>query len=91
MAHLIHPSPNYTIAIFREVIGSSPINYIHQLRIMEACSLLINSDMTVAEISNHLGYYDTSYFFRIFKKYTSMSPTEFMARGYNINVSQLFL
>lgn len=91
LAQLIHRSPNYTIAIFREVIGISPINYIHQLRILEACGLLINSNMSVSDISNHLGYYDTSYFFRIFKKHTSMSPTDFIKNGHHINVSQLFL
>ena len=91
LAQLIQRSPNYTTAIFREVIGHSPINYMHQLRIMEACNLLIGSDMTIAHISSHLGFYDTSYFFRIFKKYTGMSPTEFIAKGQHINVSQLFL
>lgn len=33
----------------------------------EACNLLTSSDLSVTEISNYLGYYDHSYFFRIFK------------------------
>ncbi|WP_274649540.1 helix-turn-helix domain-containing protein [Paenibacillus humicola] len=90
LARLIHRSPNYTTAVFREVTGLSPIKYMHQLRISEACSLLLNSDMTVSSIAGYLGYYDTSYFYRIFKKYTSMSPTDFMTRGSGQDAPHLF-
>lgn len=90
LARLIQRSPNYTIAVFREVIGQSPIKYIHQLRVIEACNLLLNSDMSISNISNYLGYYDTSYFFRVFKKYTSMSPTDFMTYGNQQDAAQLF-
>ncbi|MFD1956454.1 helix-turn-helix domain-containing protein [Paenibacillus thailandensis] len=81
LARLIHRSPNYTISVFSEVFGHSPIKYVHQLRVMEACNLLLHSDMTIANISEYLGYYDASYFFRVFKKYTSMSPTDFKLYG----------
>jgi AraC-like DNA-binding protein len=91
LAKLIHRSPGYTISVFKEVIGQSPIKYIHQLRVMEACNLLLNTDMTVVAISEYLGYYDTSYFSRMFKKLTSMSPKEFSMTGHQIDVSTLFL
>lgn len=81
LARLIHRSPNYTIAVFKEVTGQTPIKYMHQLRVMEACNLLLNTDMTVASISSYLGYYDPSYFFRIFKKLMSMSPTDYIVYG----------
>jgi len=87
LAKLIHRSPNYTISVFKEVIGQSPIKYIHQLRVMEACNLLLNTDMTVVAISEYLGYYDTSYFSRMFKKLASMSPKEFSMTGHLIDVS----
>lgn len=90
LAKLIHRSPNYTTALFREVFGDSPIRYMHQLRIHEACNLLLDSDMSVADIAQYLGYYDTSYFFRMFKKYCMMSPTEFIVRGRPSDVLQLF-
>jgi len=89
LARLIHRSPNYTTSVFREVIGFSPIKYIHQLRIREACSLLLSTDMTIASISGYLGYYDTSYFFRIFKKHTAMTPTDFMIYGKQTDSAQL--
>lgn len=81
LARLIHRSPNYTIAVFKEVTGQTPIKYLHQLRVTEACNLLLNTDMTVSSISSYLGYYDPSYFFRIFKKLMSMSPTDYITNG----------
>lgn len=81
LANLINRSKNYTSSIFKEVTGQTPIKYMHQLRVKEACNLLINTSMTVAEISDYLGYYDPSYFFRIFKKFVSMSPSDFVAYG----------
>ncbi|MCY9662245.1 AraC family transcriptional regulator [Paenibacillus chondroitinus] len=90
LASLIHRSSNYTISMFREVMGVSPIQYIHLLRMKEACNLLTNSDLSISEISNYLGYYDHSYFFRIFKKYTSMSPTAYKLSGVYPPSLQLF-
>ncbi|MFH5184307.1 helix-turn-helix domain-containing protein [Paenibacillus sp. TAB 01] len=81
LAEMIQRSPNYTISLFKEVNGQSPIQYMHQLRIMEARNLIVNPGMTISEISHYLGYYDTSYFFKMFKKFTSLSPTAFLARG----------
>lgn len=77
IARLINRSNNYAISLFREVIGLSPIQYVHQLRIREACRLLTESDLSVTEIAGYLGYYDHPYFFRMFKKYTALSPSEY--------------
>jgi AraC-like DNA-binding protein len=86
LAALIRRSPNYTVSLFTEAIGMPPIQYMHQLRIAEACGLLTNSDMTVAEIAGYLGYYDTAYFVKVFKKFTSMSPTAYAAHAHGRNV-----
>jgi AraC-like DNA-binding protein len=90
LAKLINRSPSYTISVFKEIMGQSPIRYIHQLRIIEACNLLLNTDMTIVAISDYLGYYDPSYFSRMFKKLTAMSPKEFAMYGQQVEVSTLF-
>lgn len=77
LAKLIHRSPNYTISVFKEITGYTPIQYIHHLRIMEGCSLLLATDMTIDNLSNYLGYYDASYFSRMFKKFISILPKEY--------------
>lgn len=81
LARLIDRTPNYMTSLFKEVIGQSPIQYLHYLRITEACNLLLNSNMTITEISSYLGYYDTSFFFRMFKKFTSLSPSTYKTQG----------
>ncbi|GAE05300.1 AraC family transcriptional regulator [Paenibacillus sp. JCM 10914] len=90
LAKLIHRSPNYATALFKEVYGHSPIRYMHQLRIMEACSLLLHSGMSIAHIAQYLGYYDTSYFYRIFKKHTGLSPSDYVLQGDPLDLSKLF-
>lgn len=90
LATLVGRSPNYVTTLFKEVCGHSPIRYMHQLRILEACSLLLSSTMTVADISQYLGYYDTSYFCRIFKQLAGMSPTEYAKRGNLADIPKFF-
>lgn len=85
LADLIQRSPNYTISLFKEVTGQTPVQYMQQLRIAEAQNLLLNTDFTISEIAGHLGFYDTSYFYRTFRKVTSMSPSDFSARRERLN------
>ncbi|WP_409347028.1 helix-turn-helix domain-containing protein [Paenibacillus sp. MBLB4367] len=77
LASITNRSPNYTISIFKEVTGVSPTDYLHGLRIKEACRLLTESMISISEVSEYLGFYDTSHFYRIFKKQTGISPTAF--------------
>lgn len=79
LAELIRRSPNYTIAMFKEAMGVTPIEYVHQLRVQEASRLLLESTMSVTEISDYLGFYDTSHFYRIFKKMMKESPSSYIA------------
>ncbi|UVI29055.1 AraC family transcriptional regulator [Paenibacillus spongiae] len=77
LAGLIERSPNYTLSLFKEATGQTPLAYMHRLRITAAKELLRSTSLTVKDISEHLGYYDTSYFYRMFKKSTGLSPSEY--------------
>ncbi len=44
--------------------------------------LLYNSSFTVKEIANKVGYEDDTYFFKVFKKETGISPGEYR-KNYN--------
>ena len=59
---------------FSEIIGTSPKQYIINLRIDAAKELLINSDMSVLQIGETVGFLTQNYFSRIFKKQTGFSP-----------------
>lgn len=62
---------------FSEIIGTSPKQYLINLRIEAAKELLINSDMSVLQIGEAVGICTQNYFSRIFKKQTGLSPTEY--------------
>ncbi|MFD0698283.1 AraC family transcriptional regulator [Paenibacillus sp. GCM10027628] len=55
-----------------------PLNeYIHRLKIAEAKNVLLNTNDTVKQIADTLGYKDVFYFSRLFKKYVGISPLMF--------------
>lgn len=68
--------PNYLGQLFQQEVGSSFSDYVNQYRIEKATQLLLNTDRKTAEIALSVGYLDTSYFYRQFKKYSGVSPTE---------------
>lgn len=63
--------------LWRKHIGTSPHQYILQLRIERACSLLIETNDTIASISERVNFQDPFYFSKRFKKEVGVSPKEF--------------
>ena len=63
---------------FRKVMSRSPIDHLVRLRIRKASALLLyNRDLNVTDIAFRVGFSDSNYFTRIFKKITGYSPREF--------------
>jgi YesN/AraC family two-component response regulator len=62
---------------FRQELGITPIQYIHRYRINRAKSLLKESRATITEIAGHVGFSDSGYFSRIFRRETGTTPSEF--------------
>ncbi|TYS70338.1 AraC family transcriptional regulator [Sutcliffiella horikoshii] len=76
LASLIGVTPNYVTVLFKEVLGITPIQYLHQTRINNAWNLISTTKMTIKEIAEHLGYCDQSYFNRMFKKWMGIPPSQ---------------
>lgn len=70
-------TPPRFIAIFNKHYKAPPKNIILQNRILKAQQLLLQTDLSVAEISLACGYEDALYFSRIFSKYCGVSPAQF--------------
>ncbi|WP_019637991.1 response regulator transcription factor [Paenibacillus fonticola] len=68
--------PNYLGQLFQQEVGSSFSDYVNQYRIEKATQLLLHTEQKTAEIAVNVGYIDSSYFYRQFKKYAGVSPTE---------------
>jgi len=60
--------------IFTETTGISPKQYLIRIRIDHAINMLYNTDLSISQISDLVGFSDRNYFSRIFKKHTGHSP-----------------
>lgn len=65
---------------FKNMMGVSPINYKHNICIQHALDLLINTDLSIEEISDKLGFSSSNYFRKIFNKITNESPKQIRAK-----------
>ena len=77
LATLTPYSTVYFRKLFTEMTGSSPISYIHTLRIKRAKELLQSDYGSISDIASFLGYTNIYEFSRTFKKHTGLSPTHF--------------
>ncbi|GHU68860.1 transcriptional regulator [Spirochaetia bacterium] len=69
--------------------GCGAISLFHHLKIDRARILLNTTDLAISEIADHLGYKDQSYFSRLFKKYTKVSPLSYKKGRAAIPVNRL--
>ena len=64
--------------VFKSCFGVSPLTYLNRLRIERAKNLLSSGRYTVSDAASAAGFNDGAYFSRAFRKYTGLSPSEFM-------------
>ena len=77
ICELTYFSVAYCESEFRKNVGKSIIQYLIDLRIEEAKRLLTESSMSCSQIANAIGFDDSNYFSRIFKKRTGYSPLRY--------------
>lgn len=76
-AKQLHISPNHLNKIIKNGTGKTASEVINQFCILEAQVLLIQTQLDISEIALELGYEDTSYFSRFFKRHSGVSPTKY--------------
>ncbi len=81
-------SANYLNALVKEKLDISAENLIQNRVILEAERLLLNTDLSVTEISYELGFSDKSHFGKYFKKVTLESPNNFRKKSQQANLTQ---
>ncbi|MBC9787593.1 helix-turn-helix transcriptional regulator [Carnobacterium maltaromaticum] len=70
-------SPYYFSKLFKAETGITFVAYVSQQKMVQATELLRHSDISISQIAKSLGFNQTSYFSRIFKKEYAMTPKEF--------------
>ena len=58
-------------------MGISPQKYLINFRLNQACKLMKNTELSIAEISRSVGYQDPLYFSKLFKKEKGLSPSKY--------------
>jgi AraC family transcriptional activator of pobA len=76
-ASQLHITLKHLNRICNEILQKTTTEVITDRIILEAKRMLMDKKMTVNEIATGLGYDDYSYFTRLFKKNTAMTPTDF--------------
>lgn len=62
---------------FPQTVGCTPMEYLMKIRLQHASDLLINTDLTIAEIAWQCGFYDSNYFCKKFRQAFNDSPRKF--------------
>lgn len=71
----------YYRSIFISVFSVPPARYIQNYRIEKAKALLVNSSGSIEQIATAVGFANASYFCKVFKATTGITPTEFASKG----------
>ena len=74
-------SPPYFSTIFKEEMGENLSKYLNRLRVEKASRLLLETDMSLSEIAACCCFEDQSWFSKIFKAYTGISPGKYRNQG----------
>ena len=77
LLEIAHMSRSNLMRVFRKATGQPPIEYLVRLRIQRAMEMLHNTDLSVTEIAMEVGFNDSNYFTRQFRKINDLSPTAY--------------
>lgn len=62
---------------FKEVVGITPLHYLHMVRIYKAKKLLLNHFYSITDVGIEVGYSDSANFSTKFKEFENLTPREF--------------
>lgn len=74
LANLVPCNSQYLCRFFKDISGTSPIQYLIKVRIEKACELLEKTEHSVLDIGLEVGFDNGSYFVRKFKELKGVTP-----------------
>jgi AraC family transcriptional regulator, transcriptional activator of pobA len=76
-AHLLHVTPKYLSDALKKESGKTAQQIFQDILMLEAKSFLLQTNVTIGELSHRLGFVDPSYFSKMFKAKNGMTPAAF--------------
>ena len=77
IANSAHISKSELCRCFKKVLHKTPFEYLIRYRVIQACSLLKNTDCSVTEAASFTGFDSISHMGRFFHKYLKQSPSHY--------------
>lgn len=74
-------APTYLSKRFKEKTGKTVMQYLEEIRMERAMEMLRSSDRSISDIAASVGYNDSNYFARTFRKTTGVTPREYRGKG----------
>lgn len=81
IAKVAHLSVSRLAHLFREQMGITLIDYLTNIRINHAKRMLLTTELNCTRICFEIGYNNQSYFTRVFKQITGLTPRQFRAQN----------
>ncbi len=81
VADTIFLSEKYFCSLFRETLGCSFSQYLNDIRLKNACNMLVTATDTVTEIARESGFNSTKHFQRLFKEKYNITPLEYRKKN----------
>jgi two-component system response regulator YesN len=76
IAYLHHVNAAYLGQVFKKEVGQSFVHYVNAFRIQKARELLADTPLKIHQVARKVGFSDSHYFLRIFKKHTGLRPSD---------------
>lgn len=77
VSSLLYVSPGYLCKLFKEKTGSNFTTYLNGVRIENSKMLLVDKSAKCYQVARCVGYENSAYFNRTFKKLTGVTPRQY--------------
>lgn len=81
LALQVNLNEQYFCRFFKKVLGKSPITYLNEYRIKQACLLLRTTDTPIMDIGMDCGFFHLGNFMKEFKKHTGTTPLQYRKKS----------
>jgi AraC-like DNA-binding protein len=87
VAQAVGYNADYLGRIYRDIYGCTLTEAIHRRRISIACDFLLDSNLTIEQISQKCGFADPDYFRRVFRRYMHTCPGDYRKEYSRVHVN----